>query len=130
MSKSTGSGVSQLPLFGGQTGLPSQSTRATPPPSAASALTKPASRSTPKRPATARRRPAKETAPRRAGSRGAAGRTEASSRAGEVLTVARLDRLIKRVLEGSTADVRVRGEVSGLHRAGSGHLYFIFMAPF
>ena len=42
----------------------------------------------------------------------------------EVLTVARLDRLIKRVLEGTTTDVRVRGEVSGLHRAGSGHCYF------
>ena len=42
----------------------------------------------------------------------------------QVLTVARLDRLIKRVLDTATADVRVRGEVSGLHRAGSGHLYF------
>jgi exodeoxyribonuclease VII large subunit len=42
----------------------------------------------------------------------------------EVLTVARLDRLIKRLVEGATADVRVRGEVSGLHRAQSGHLYF------
>jgi exodeoxyribonuclease VII large subunit len=42
----------------------------------------------------------------------------------EVLTVAHLDRFIKRLVEGATADVRVRGEVSGLHRAGSGHLYF------
>lgn len=42
----------------------------------------------------------------------------------EVLTVAKLDRLIQRVLEGATADVRVQGEVSGLHRAGSGHIYF------
>ncbi|MEZ4446504.1 MAG: exodeoxyribonuclease VII large subunit [Polyangiaceae bacterium] len=42
----------------------------------------------------------------------------------EVLSVARLDRLIKRVLEGATADVRVQGEISGLHPASSGHLYF------
>ncbi len=42
----------------------------------------------------------------------------------EVLTVAGLDRLLKRLLEGATASVRVRGEISGLHRAGSGHAYF------
>jgi exodeoxyribonuclease VII large subunit len=42
----------------------------------------------------------------------------------EVLSVARLDRLIKRLLEGATTDVRVRGEVSGARRAGSGHVYF------
>lgn len=42
----------------------------------------------------------------------------------EVLSVAHLDRLIKRLIEGATADVRVRGEVSGLRRAGSGHSYF------
>ena len=42
----------------------------------------------------------------------------------EVLTVARLDRLIKRLLEDATADVLVQGEVSGLRRAGSGHCYF------
>jgi exodeoxyribonuclease VII large subunit len=41
-----------------------------------------------------------------------------------VLSVARLDRLIKRVVEGATGDVHVRGEVSGLRRAGSGHCYF------
>ncbi len=42
----------------------------------------------------------------------------------EVLTVARLDHLLRRVVEGATTNVRVQGEVSGLHRAGSGHLYF------
>ena len=42
----------------------------------------------------------------------------------EVLSVARLDRLIKRLLEDATADVLVQGEVSGLRRAGSGHCYF------
>ena len=39
----------------------------------------------------------------------------------EILSVAKLDRLIKRVIEGATADVLVRGEVSGLRRAPSGH---------
>lgn len=42
----------------------------------------------------------------------------------EVLTVARLDHLIRRVVEGATTNVLVQGEVSGLHRAGSGHCYF------
>ncbi|MBW2453686.1 MAG: exodeoxyribonuclease VII large subunit [Deltaproteobacteria bacterium] len=42
----------------------------------------------------------------------------------EVLTVAGLDRRLKRLLEGATAHLRVRGEISGLHRAGSGHAYF------
>ena len=42
----------------------------------------------------------------------------------EVLSVARLDRMLKRLVEGATTNVLVRGEVSGLSRAGSGHLYF------
>jgi len=42
----------------------------------------------------------------------------------EVLSVARLDRMLKRMLETSTAEVRVRGEISGLARPASGHLYF------
>jgi exodeoxyribonuclease VII large subunit len=42
----------------------------------------------------------------------------------EVLTVARLDHLLRRVVEGATTNVLVQGEVSGLHRAGSGHVYF------
>jgi exodeoxyribonuclease VII large subunit len=42
----------------------------------------------------------------------------------EVLSVAGLDRVVKQLLEGATEAVRVRGEVSGLHRAASGHLYF------
>jgi exodeoxyribonuclease VII large subunit len=41
-----------------------------------------------------------------------------------VLWVAELDRALKRLLESSTADLRVRGEITGLHRAGSGHCYF------
>ena len=41
-----------------------------------------------------------------------------------VLSVARLDLLLKQMLEGATVDVRVRGEISGLRRAGSGHAYF------
>jgi exodeoxyribonuclease VII large subunit len=41
-----------------------------------------------------------------------------------VLSVAELDRSLKRLLEAHTADLRVRGEVTGLHRAGSGHCYF------
>ncbi len=60
--------------------------------------------------------------PRRSGERGR--RPKRARPAGEVLSVASLDRLIKRMLEGSTASVRVQGEVSGLHRAGSGHSYF------
>lgn len=41
-----------------------------------------------------------------------------------MLTVARLDFLIRRVVERATTNVLVQGEVSGLHRAGSGHVYF------
>ncbi|EYF05252.1 exodeoxyribonuclease VII large subunit [Chondromyces apiculatus] len=42
----------------------------------------------------------------------------------EVLSVSELDRRLKRLLEGSTANLRVEGEVSGLKRAPSGHAYF------
>ena len=42
----------------------------------------------------------------------------------DVWSVAELDRGLKRMLETNTAGVRVRGEVSGLHRAASRHVYF------
>lgn len=42
----------------------------------------------------------------------------------EVLGVAALDRMLKQLVEGATQNVRVCGEVSGLHRASSGHCYF------
>jgi exodeoxyribonuclease VII large subunit len=42
----------------------------------------------------------------------------------EILTVSELDRRLKRLLEGSTADLRVEGEISGLKVAASGHAYF------
>lgn len=42
----------------------------------------------------------------------------------EVLTVADLDRCIKRAVEGCTTDLWVEGEVSGAKAAPSGHLYF------
>ena len=42
----------------------------------------------------------------------------------EVLSVAELDRRLRRVVEGATADVRVGGEVSGLKEVASGHAYF------
>lgn len=42
----------------------------------------------------------------------------------EVLSVGDLDRRIKRLLEGSTGDVRVEGEVCGLKVPASGHAYF------
>ncbi len=47
----------------------------------------------------------------------------------EILSVARLDHLIRRVVESATTNVLVRGEVSGLHHAGSGHLYFTLKDP-
>ncbi len=40
-----------------------------------------------------------------------------------MVSVAELDRPVKRILEGSTADVRA-GEISGLRVVGSGHAYF------
>ncbi|MEM6790528.1 MAG: exodeoxyribonuclease VII large subunit [Myxococcota bacterium] len=41
-----------------------------------------------------------------------------------VLGVAEVDRRLQRMLERATARLLVRGEVRGLRRAGSGHLYF------
>jgi exodeoxyribonuclease VII large subunit len=41
-----------------------------------------------------------------------------------VLTVADLDRRLKRAVEGAAADVWVQGEVSGAKPAASGHVYF------
>ena len=41
-----------------------------------------------------------------------------------VFTVGEISQSVKRALEGSFARVRVRGEISGFKRAGSGHLYF------
>ena len=41
------------------------------------------------------------------------------------LTVSELSQAIKRTLEGSFDRVRVRGEISGFKRAGSGHLYLM-----
>ncbi|MGQ0558984.1 MAG: exodeoxyribonuclease VII large subunit [Sphingosinicella sp.] len=40
------------------------------------------------------------------------------------LTVAELSQALKRVVEGSFDHVRVRGEISGFKRHGSGHCYF------
>lgn len=42
----------------------------------------------------------------------------------EPLTVTELSRALKGVVETNFAFVRVRGEISGLKRAGSGHIYF------
>ncbi len=39
-------------------------------------------------------------------------------------TVSELSGALKRVIEGEFGTVRVRGEISGLKRAGSGHVYF------
>jgi exodeoxyribonuclease VII large subunit len=41
-----------------------------------------------------------------------------------VLTVAEISQALKRCVEGAFDFVRVRGELSGFKRAGSGHLYF------
>jgi exodeoxyribonuclease VII large subunit len=41
-----------------------------------------------------------------------------------VISVGELDRRLKRLVEGSTADVRVEGEISGLKQPASGHSYF------
>ncbi len=41
-----------------------------------------------------------------------------------VLSVGELDRRLKRLLEGHTADVNVEGEISGLKEVASGHAYF------
>ncbi len=39
-------------------------------------------------------------------------------------TVSEISVAVKRTLEGAFERVRVRGEISGFKRAGSGHLYF------
>ena len=39
-------------------------------------------------------------------------------------TVSEISLAVKRTLEGAFERVRVRGEISGFKRAGSGHLYF------
>jgi len=67
--------------------------------------------------------PSPSAAPQPAPSPSAAS-TPAEPESPDVLSVARLDRLIKQLLEGATADLLVRGEVSGLRRAASGHVYF------
>lgn len=41
-----------------------------------------------------------------------------------VLSVGEISQVLKRHVEGAFEHVRVRGEISGLRRAGSGHLYF------
>jgi exodeoxyribonuclease VII large subunit len=41
-----------------------------------------------------------------------------------VISVSELDRRLKRLIEGHTADVHVEGEISGLKEPGSGHAYF------
>ncbi|APR79867.1 Exodeoxyribonuclease VII large subunit protein [Minicystis rosea] len=41
-----------------------------------------------------------------------------------VISVGELDRRLKRLLEGNTADVHVEGEISGLKEPASGHMYF------
>ncbi len=42
----------------------------------------------------------------------------------DVLTVAELDRRLKRVLEGASDGLSVSGEVAGLREVASGHMYF------
>ena len=39
-------------------------------------------------------------------------------------SVSEVSQAVKRTIEGSFERVRVRGEVSGLRRPGSGHVYF------
>lgn len=41
-----------------------------------------------------------------------------------MISVGELDRRLKRLLEGNTADVHVEGEISGLKAVASGHAYF------
>jgi len=52
------------------------------------------------------------------------GAEDASEEGPKVLGVAEVDRRLQRMLERATARLLVRGEVRGLKRAGSGHLYF------
>jgi exodeoxyribonuclease VII large subunit len=42
----------------------------------------------------------------------------------QVISVGDLDRRLKRLVEGDTADVNVEGEISGLKAVASGHAYF------
>jgi exodeoxyribonuclease VII large subunit len=92
----------ELPLFRGQP----------PPASPAEAGTRPAA-------------PALAEGPALAADAEPTGRATTLADAGfEVLTVAALDRLLKRALERAAGVVHVRGEVSGLRRAASGHAYF------
>ena len=42
----------------------------------------------------------------------------------DVISVAELDRRLRRAVEGSSANVWVEGEVASLKRAPSGHAYF------
>ncbi len=46
-----------------------------------------------------------------------------------VLTVGEISQAVKRAMEDRFAWVRVRGEISGFKRAGSGHLYFSLKDP-
>lgn len=39
-------------------------------------------------------------------------------------TVSEVSKIIKTILEGSLSSIRIRGEISGFKRHGSGHLYF------
>jgi exodeoxyribonuclease VII large subunit len=49
---------------------------------------------------------------------------EPAPSAPQVISVGELDRRLKRLLEGNTADVAVEGEVSDLKAPASGHVYF------
>ena len=53
------------------------------------------------------------------------GRPLAEAPGPAVISVGELDRRLKRLLEGNTADVHVEGEISGLKEVASGHAYFI-----
>lgn len=106
-----------LPFAGGS--APAEPTADRPP----SRPTKPA-RPTKKRPAAPTADQLADARPQPPPAAIRAPRAASEPPAREVLTVARLDRLIKRLLEDATADVLVQGEVSGLRRAGSGHCYF------
>jgi exodeoxyribonuclease VII large subunit len=58
------------------------------------------------------------------GSTDESGRPEQAADAAAVISVGELDRRLKRLLESSTADVHVEGEISGLRLVASGHAYF------
>jgi exodeoxyribonuclease VII large subunit len=46
-----------------------------------------------------------------------------------VISVGELDRRLKRLVEQSTQDAHVEGEISGLREAASGHIYFMLKDP-